>query len=322
MSIRKDLYLKRKKLKRALQRWRFGNCTVLLYHRIANATYDPQQLCVSPENFKMQLQYLKKRYHFLTVEEFDDHLINRKPFKRNSLLITFDDGYADNLKNAIPILENEQLQALFYISIHNLNNQSIFWWDELDLIFKYPEKIDSKVLNQLFKNTNVADVNSLYNYYLTKLKRASSLREREDYLGEVRMLRVVLEEERKEYYCLTYDECITMGNSKAAIIGAHSINHLSLAALSNSDQEHEITESVMELSKIIKKRISYFSYPYGEKHDYNEFSEAVCKKLNLNHAAANYGGYMDCISNKYAFTRFVVRNDLPEILDNKLRAIL
>jgi hypothetical protein len=106
-----------------VQRWRLeqdrllgGNCVVLLYHRVVDLEHDPQQLSVSPRRFDEQVGLLKERFRVLTVEEFEHHLLHRKRFPKNSILITFDDGYADNHVHARPILEKHGLQGLFFIA--------------------------------------------------------------------------------------------------------------------------------------------------------------------------------------------------------------
>jgi len=322
MSLRQDLYLQRQKLKRQWDRFKYGNCTVLLYHRIVDADFDPQQLCVSPNNFKEQLTYLKKIYKFLTIEQFNNHLIDKKPFPKNSLVITFDDGYADNLKNAIPILEELKLQAIFYIATKNLNTNLLFWWDELDLLFRWEDKMDKAVLSALFKTTDTKNIKELYDHYLSMLKRSHDIRQRDAHLNSVRKLRTISETEKEQYVCMSFNELKQLASSKAAVIGAHTLEHLSLWCLNEEEQRKEIGVSVAKLKELLKIPIDYFAYPYGEKRDYNEKTMEICEKLNLKHAAANFGGYMNSESDRYAFARHVVRNDSPEIVEKKIKDLL
>ncbi|MBP9070258.1 MAG: polysaccharide deacetylase family protein [Bacteroidia bacterium] len=322
MSLRQDLYLQRQKLKRQWDRFKYGNCTVLLYHRIVETDFDPQQLCVSPKNFKAQLTYLKKNYKFLTIEQFNDHLLNKKPFPKNSLVISFDDGYADNLKNAIPILEELNLQALFYIATKNLNTSLLFWWDELDLLFRWEEKMDKTILSELLKASDTKNTKELYEHYLNMLKRSHDMRQRDAHLNSIRELRSINEAEKEQYVCLTFNELKQLAASSSAVIGAHTVEHLSLWCLNEDEQRKEINDSVSKLKELLNMPVDYFAYPYGEKRDYNEKTMKICEELNLKHAAANFGGYMNSESDRYAFTRHVVRNDSPEIVEKKIKELL
>jgi peptidoglycan/xylan/chitin deacetylase (PgdA/CDA1 family) len=322
MSLRYGLYLRKEKLKRKISRLKTGSCIVLLYHRVRDTNYDPQLLSVSHANFDAQLEYLKKHYNFITVETFNERLRTQRPFKKNSLLITFDDGYADNYHNALPILEKHSLQSVFYIATRNLNSDEIFWWDELDEIFRDESLLNSSVLKELLDLRKKSSATALYTFYLDHLKTAASLEARDLLLGQVRRLRHLSKEEKEKHRCLKYSELKNLSESSEAVIGAHTENHLSLGHISHQDQEFEIKRSVVELENLLGKSPTLFSYPYGEKHNYDENCIRICKELGLDHAAANYLGYVDSASDLFSFPRFVVRNDDPETLHKKLKDIL
>lgn len=295
---------------------------MLLYHRVRDTDYDPQMLSVSPANFDAQLAFLKKQYHFISVDTFNERLQSGKPFKKNSLLITFDDGYADNYHAALPVLEKHGLQSVFYISLKNLNADTIFWWDELDEIFRDSSQLNSNALKELLALHGKKNDKELYEFYLHTFKNATSLELRESYLDQVRQLKKISPGERSRHRCLTSEELRNLSASSSAVIGAHTINHLSLGHLSEADQEYEIKSSVVELGNLLGADVKLFSYPYGEKHNYNSASVRICRELGLEHAAANYLGYAVPGSDLFSFPRFVVRNDSPEALQQKLRAIL
>jgi peptidoglycan/xylan/chitin deacetylase (PgdA/CDA1 family) len=141
-------------------------------------------------------------------------------------------------------------------------------------------------------------------------------------LDQVRRLKQIGKEEKDNHRCLSYSELKNLSESAEAVIGAHTENHLSLGHIGHQDQEYEIKRSVVELSNIIGKTPKLFSYPYGEKHNYDDNCKRICKELGMEHAAANYLGYADSDSDLFAFPRFVVRNDDPETLHKKLKAIL
>jgi len=129
----KEVVLKAKKLireqEKAFNRFISGSCAVLLYHRVTTLQSDPQLLSVSPAHFEVQLQLLKNKYTVLNTDEFHHYLLNKKRFPAKSIYITFDDGYSDNLLEAIPILESQEMQAMFYIATETLNTDNEYWWD-------------------------------------------------------------------------------------------------------------------------------------------------------------------------------------------------
>src|ERR1700751_2678370 len=77
--------------------------SILVYHRVAKADFDPFNLSVSPNEFERQLDGFSNKI-VLPLPEFA-RLHIRKRLPRNALAITFDDGYACNAVIAAPILE-------------------------------------------------------------------------------------------------------------------------------------------------------------------------------------------------------------------------
>ena len=86
---------------------------ILLYHRVASGLADPWRLCVSPEHFAEQLDVVASSWQPLAL-----HDLAREEGTRSGSLpvaITFDDGYADNLQVAAPLLAERGLPASFFI---------------------------------------------------------------------------------------------------------------------------------------------------------------------------------------------------------------
>ena len=105
------------------------HCTILVYHRVANVSHDPLQLCVSSDNFKKQMMYFKKKFNLISLSQMANDIKSRK-IKGGTMAITFDDGYADNLYAALPILEELNIPATIFIATDNINSQEDFYWDK------------------------------------------------------------------------------------------------------------------------------------------------------------------------------------------------
>ena len=102
-----------------------------MYHRIADSQADVWDIAVSPENLEEQLKFLKKKHSVILLKDLVKQVQN-KWIKKNSVAITFDDGYADNFIIAKPLLEKYELPATFFIPSINIGQQKEFWRDELE----------------------------------------------------------------------------------------------------------------------------------------------------------------------------------------------
>lgn len=88
---------------------------VLMYHLVRNPIKGSRynKLRVSPEKFDQQLRWLNEEgWHF----QFASQLLNPAPGKlEKRVIITFDDGYEDNLTNALPLLEKHNAVATLFL---------------------------------------------------------------------------------------------------------------------------------------------------------------------------------------------------------------
>lgn len=100
---------------------------ILLYHRVAESKNDPHLLCVSPENFREQVKFLEENFKVISLTQLVQDIKN-DGIKKNSFVITFDDGYADNLRDALPVLKKFKVPATIFTTVGRIG-QSHFYWD-------------------------------------------------------------------------------------------------------------------------------------------------------------------------------------------------
>ena len=114
--------------KRQIRNMLAPTARILLYHRVAEAGRDPHLLCVSPDNFRAQIKFLKENYKIIPLVKLV-HDIRAGKVQRNSIVITFDDGYADNLYNALPVLEEYNAPATVFLVASYIDSNRPFYWD-------------------------------------------------------------------------------------------------------------------------------------------------------------------------------------------------
>ena len=85
---------------------------------------------------------------------------------------------------------------------------------------------------------------------------------------------------------MTDKEIKLMSKSNSAIIGAHTHTHSLLSLYDYEGQYNDVKKSKDLLEKWTGQKIRYFSYPFGEKRDYNKETLRVCKELGFDMAFA------------------------------------
>ena len=292
---------------------------VLLYHRVIDIPTDPQQLAVKPAHFDAHLAVLKDRYRVLSVEEFDHYLLGRKRFPPRSVLLTFDDGYADNHVHARPLLEKHGLQALFYIASGYIGSGREYWWDELERLFlgrSVPVELDIDLEGLRLRapeggTPGVAFDEAAYRSSLHQLRQVPAAL-RDSTLARLRSL-IGPEEHRATHLPMTRTELCAFATSSSVVIGAHTVGHPSLAALPTDEQRSEVNGSKRDLEGLLGNEVRYFSYPFGTGADFDPTTERIAREAGFLHTAANYPGFVHARSPQHRFPRYLVRDwDGPE----------
>src|SRR5689334_19132029 len=90
---------------------------ILMYHRIGEPGEDPWALAVSPRHFSEHPQVLGHRRELVPLHDLASRVVEGKAVDRLAAL-TFDDGYADNLYEAKPRLQENRMPATVFVTTH------------------------------------------------------------------------------------------------------------------------------------------------------------------------------------------------------------
>ena len=105
---------------------------VLNYHQVEEKDGNP--LTLWPDQFEAQMAYLAEEgYTPITIDEMMDALENGAPLPEKPVIITFDDGYADNYEYAYPILKKYGFKATIFL-IYDFTNTypNYLTWDQIN----------------------------------------------------------------------------------------------------------------------------------------------------------------------------------------------
>jgi peptidoglycan/xylan/chitin deacetylase (PgdA/CDA1 family) len=280
---------------------------VLLYHRVTSLARDPQRLAVSPENFRRQLEWLKAHYPVLRFDE------DWRSARRPAVVVTFDDGYADNAREALPIAEEAGVPVTFFISTGTLGSAREFWWDEIERCLDVAPRgaghfeLPTAQGKRIFPATTNEERAALYEA-LHPLVKAMAVETRERTLDALRGWAKTGDAGRDSHRPLAIAELRTLAASPRVTIGAHSVNHVPLARLSRERQRDEIETSRSRLEEWIGRPVQSFSYPFGGRADYDRRSVALCRAAGFRKAAANVPGSWHRWHGDFEIPRRLVRD--------------
>ncbi len=280
---------------RRLRAARGGAAVLLTYHRVIDIAVDPQRLAVPTARFAQHVAALAARYKLLTTGDVFGLLAEGRKLPRNAVAITLDDGYADALINALPILEAHEAPATVFVCSGLLGGTREYWWDELERIVlladELPERLEIELPGAEFgRDTSSArtmsdeDGRRLVGWDFTQpvtsprqqlyldlaaLVEPLAPAVRAQALADLRAQIGVPAVVRPEKRALNVDELAELEASGLIEIGAHTVNHVRLGGLSATVQSEEIHGSKHALEAACGHSIRSFSYPHGTAGSYS-----------------------------------------------------
>jgi peptidoglycan/xylan/chitin deacetylase (PgdA/CDA1 family) len=244
---------------------------IITFHNVIPDIYFDNSLCLgvscSESVFDFQLKQIANKYAFTTDLQ-----------KQKSCIITFDDGYKNNYKIALPILEKYGAKAIFFITYDLVNKQKTLW---IDLILKWCSYVPIGTYNidglkLKLTNENRLDIfQSIYSFVFTNYTIKEDISHLLNDKFPFPKLLIDSTYDALRFTALSIEEIEDMKKQKY-IIACHTISHDILSKLSNVELADEILSSEKYLEKFYNS--DYFSYPFG---GVNEVSETVLKSYSV-----------------------------------------
>jgi peptidoglycan/xylan/chitin deacetylase (PgdA/CDA1 family) len=254
---------------------------VLCYHDLREPGDFTSWLRVETTQIKEHLDALSGLGRFVGPNDLDR--LEDLPGRGLHLLLTFDDGYLNNLKLGAAILEAANIPALFFVSTHHLVAGEAFWFD----------RIVTRVQSTRVKRLNLSPF-GLREYTFHPADGARRWEDIQRLLTDVKRLgnpaepRVarILEFMDQEYGSaaevddqrlrpLTSQELRQLANRRQMFFGSHGHRHELMPLLNDQDLVASVTQSKQILEHLVGQSIADIAYPNGDE---DQRVRAACKE--------------------------------------------
>jgi peptidoglycan/xylan/chitin deacetylase (PgdA/CDA1 family)/glycosyltransferase involved in cell wall biosynthesis len=265
---------------------------ILYYHRIAAGHTAPDLLgrsLLAAAEFRKQLRHLKRFYRVISLEDAAKALHSGGDLPSNAVVITFDDGYQDNLTVAVPVLREFGMPATFFVVAGALDGAP-FWFDEVRWWFE-KTSLSNVQVRWTGEEFSLADAKSRREAFRRTMSVLKSLPGSQLHaaLADLRsQLQVETQETPSQREVLTWDELRNMATTNGISIGAHTMTHPILPNLERDEIAQEIGQSVETIAAQIGKPVKLFAYPNG---DFNPNAQSIVRSLELVACTTGGGGF-------------------------------
>jgi peptidoglycan/xylan/chitin deacetylase (PgdA/CDA1 family) len=282
--------------------------SILVYHRVVSDPdpLAPEQVCA--QEFDWQLAALARWFKVLPLTEAVVRLRDGT-LPRRSACVTFDDGYADNVTVALPILRRRGVPATFFLATSFVDGGRM--WN------------DSVIETVRAARGNTLDAAALG---LTTLNIATDQMRREAIARALAALKYLPQEERQNRVdefaeqasrplpsnLMMTTEQVRSLDAGGMEVGAHTVTHPILARLESARAENEIRDSKRGLEAMTGKRVGLFAYPNGRPgRDYGPEHVGMVRTLGFDAAVSTAWGAASAASDPYQLPRFAPWDRTP-----------
>lgn len=299
---------------------------ILYYHRVTEAARDPQLLCVRPDQFERHMALIAERARGRALRDLvADQASGR--LTAGDVVVTFDDGYVDNLTVAAPILRRYGIPATFFVSTGLLGTRRQFFWDELARLLleapRVPPVIEVSVAGQIHRfpfadqdeptaaewtvlQPATRDRQRAYGT-LCSLLAGCSPTERESVVAAVALQVGAGRDGPDAARMMTPAEVRALDALPGLEVGAHTVGHPSLARLPDEDQRAEIAGSKSALEEILGRPVPLFAYPFGGAGDVSPTTRRLVGEVGFDAACSTAAGVVQRRSDRLHLPRILVR---------------
>jgi peptidoglycan/xylan/chitin deacetylase (PgdA/CDA1 family) len=206
------------------------------------------------------IRWLRKTgWEIVTLGEAVERLHQNTRTPRFAVL-TFDDGYQDNLSHALPILRREQAPFIIYVPTGAITRELFAWWLGLRELFRVNEKVEIAAMDRWFScadlPSKMRSLASASRWVHKNYRRISDLRE--TFLA----YRVSLETLCDRYF-MNEDELRLLAREPFASIGGHTVTHPALSLLDPTDALREMVDNRTYLQERSGVDVTDLAYPFG-----------------------------------------------------------
>jgi peptidoglycan/xylan/chitin deacetylase (PgdA/CDA1 family) len=298
-----------------------------MYHRIAELDRDPWGLAVSPAHFAQHLYVLRRLGSVISLPDLVQAL-RSGDVPRRPIIVTFDDGYADNVDTAMPLLEQHAILATIFLTTGAIASGREFWWDELERVLLEPRDLlefstfgsligaiaaisprcdlwqggvpEESIMERV--GTTRCGTRSITIVAAALRAAGPSKRALLDELLDWAGLDPVM---RPSHRLVSVDEVKQLGRSMSIEVGAHTVTHPALPELTIAVQAEEIRQSKLFVEDLLNRPVTYFAYPHGH-HDSSTLS--IVRKAGFTSACTTAARPVCEQSDCFALPRFQVLN--------------
>lgn len=290
-----------------------NKCIILTYHRIlpkTKAVFLTQDgMYVEPDIFEAHAKFLANHHKYISLDAIVSNIKSNLPFSFN-FHITFDDGWSDNHRFALPICSTFKIRPTIFIATGFIGSEKQFWPEKMIHLIKFAKSIrnpgilDEKVFNILLKLRQYQDIDEYLLNSLIELFKNYNVQKIESFLNANYEETTLFNSDNA---LLTQDQLDDLYQNGWQI-GSHTVNHLILTTIIDAcTVNHEIGSSHNWIKEHFQLENIPFCFPNGSS---NTNLRNQISKIGYFCSFSGSKGHVTLKSDIFNLERISIHNDV------------
>ena len=303
---------------------------ILMYHRFGDAR-EPRRL--SRHLFEQHLDYLKRHFRVRRLDAVVQALREGRALEPRTVVLTVDDGYADFVEYAYPLLQKYEVPATLFVVSDFLDRNAWLWTDAIR------HALDTTTEPRLV--LQATGVRLKHDLTVSALRERAWLAVCDLCLRATPAKRAWLIERLQQalevtlppaatsdYQAMTWSDARHL-DSDLVEIGSHTCTHPVLSKCSAPELEYELGQSRRVIEQQLRRPVSAIAYPHGEPSDYDARVVRAAQAAGYRSGVVAHGGpigedvdlfRLERLSAATEMTQFRSTVNGLELLANRFRA--
>lgn len=298
---------------------------VVTYHGVLPGGYRPIDAAfdgnlIHAEVLREQIVLLKRNYEVVTPEDVLEWREGRGTLPPRAVLLTCDDGLLNHLTDMLPVLQQEDVKCLFFVTGASADeSRHMLWHEELFLLFFRARAGKFQILCEgLTTSGEFAEPHRRHATWWNAVKQLSRLDRsaRNRFLEHARTTlcsdelssdsqSIDSHSNERRFRLLKRNEVRFLSDA-GMTIGAHTMSHPILSLCPEDVAREEMAASRNALEAILQKNVWAFAYPFGDADSVTNNVVDMAKETGYQGAFMNIGGGLGADLPAYALPRIHV----------------
>jgi peptidoglycan/xylan/chitin deacetylase (PgdA/CDA1 family) len=268
-------------------RYRGRGVIFALHSVVDDATFYPDHTLRCPTGqLEWALQWLKDEgLDFVSLDEGVRRLDGGNP--RPFVCFTFDDGYADNLTRALPIMEKFDAPFTVYVTTGMITREIDAWWFGLAGLVRSRDRVELDAARLSFDCRDFPRKKLAFKTIELLVHKDFSLLPclRNAIAKSTIDCRALVDRE-----ALSEEELRRLARHPLVTIGGHTTTHRNLAQASPAAVRWEMAENRSFLQDATGQPVEHFAYPFGHERACGDREAAICQEVGFRTAVTTRAG--------------------------------